>query len=298
MATEQGTTTATLADEPVFDRYSWQEYPEYLFSFDNVASGIEGIASFTEDHVYYYRETGFLAINNFFTAAEIALALAGLMDLIDGKNPAVSSVLVQYEASTRDRLSMSSSEARRDMVRKLQNYVDHEPRLRAIADHPRLREVVGRLLGTTEPELFQDQALLKPRGIGREKPWHQDHAFFDLPLGTPIIGCWIALDEAKPENGCMHVKPGTHKEGPVVHFERRDWQICDAHLDLTRDVMVPLQPGGVLFFNGLTHHGTPANRTAERRRALQLHYIPAGTPRTSKEERMAIFGTDGKDITC
>ena len=62
--------------------------------------------------------------------------------------------------------------------------------------------------------------------------------------------------------------------------------------------MVPLKPGGVLFFNGLTHHGTPANRTSERRRALQLHYIPAGTTRTSEKERMRVFGTAGKDITC
>jgi phytanoyl-CoA hydroxylase len=298
MATKQKTTTSALSDEPVFDRYILHEYPEHLFSFDNVASGIEGSASFTDDHVRYYQETGFLAINNFFTKREIDSALAGLTDLIDGKNPAARSVVVQYEAITRDRLGTSSVEERRDMVRKLHGFVDDEPRLRAIADHPQLRETVGRLLGTTEPALYQDQAMLKPRGIGREKPWHQDHAFFDLPLGTPIIGCWIALDEAKPENGCMHVKPGTHKEGPVVHFERRDWQICDEHLDLTRDVMVPLKPGGILFFNGLTHHGTPANRTAERRRALQLHYIPAGTPRTSKEARMTIFGTEGKDITC
>ena len=298
MATKQDAATAAPAGEPVFDRYIGQEYPEHLFSFDNVASGVEGLASFTDDHVRYYRETGFLAISDFFTKREIDAALAGLMDLIDGKIPDVPSEVVQYEASTRDRFGASSLEERRDMVRKLQHFVDHEPRLRAIADHPRLRETVGRLLGTTEPALYQDQAMLKPRGIGREKPWHQDHAFFDLPLGTAIIGCWIALDEATPENGCMHVKPGTHREGPVVHFERRDWQICDEHLDLTRDVMVPLKPGGVLFFNGLTQHGTPANRTAERRRALQLHYIPAGTPRTSQDERMSIFGTADKDITC
>ena len=298
MATKQDAATAAPADEPVFDPYIGQEYPEHLFSFDNVASGVEGLASFTEDHVRYYRETGFLAVNDFFTEREIDAALAGVMDLIDGKIPEVRSAVVQYEASTRDRLGTSSVEERRDMVRKLYHFVDDEPRLRAIADHPQLLKTVSRLLGTTKPELFQDQAMLKPRGIGREKPWHQDHAFFDLPLGTPIIGCWIALDEARPENGCMHVKPGTHKEGPVVHFERRDWQICDEHLDLTRDVMVPLRPGGVLFFNGLTHHGTPANRTDERRRALQLHYIPAGTPRTSHDDRMAIFGTEGKDITC
>ena len=55
-------------------------------------------------------------------------------------------------------------------------------------------------------------ALLKPPR-GREKPWHQDHAYFNLPLDTPIVGVWIALDEATPENGCMHVIPGSHREG-------------------------------------------------------------------------------------
>ena len=85
MATKQDTTTVALADEPVFDRYTWHDYPQHLFSFDNIASGIEGFASFTDDHVRYYRETGFLAINNFFTAAETTTALAGLMGLIDGK---------------------------------------------------------------------------------------------------------------------------------------------------------------------------------------------------------------------
>ena len=164
MATKQDTTTVAPADEPVFDRYIWHEYPEHLFTFDNIASGIEGFASFTENHVCYYRETGFLAINDFFTAAETASALAGLMDLIDGKNPDAPSGVVQYEASMRDRLSTSSLEERRDMVRKLQNYVDHEPRLRAIADHLQLREVVGRLLGTTEPELFQGPGLAQAPG--------------------------------------------------------------------------------------------------------------------------------------
>ena len=195
MATKQATPTVPPADEPVFDRYIWHEYPEYLFSFDNIASGIEGYASFTEDHVRYYRETGFLAINDFFTAAEIASALAGLMDLIDGKNPDVPSAVVQYEASTRDRLSASSLEERRDMVRKLQNYVG--PRAHACGPSPIIPGCEKSSAGCSArpaPELFQDQALLKPRGIGREKPWHQDHAFFNLPLGTPIIGCWIALE--------------------------------------------------------------------------------------------------------
>ena len=51
-------------------------------------------------------------------------------------------------------------------------------------------------------------------GGGREKPWHQDKAFFEIDVTSPVVGVWIALDEATPDNGCMHVIPGSHLEGP------------------------------------------------------------------------------------
>ena len=112
------------------------------------------------------------------------------------------------------------------------------------------------------PVLFQDMALLKPPG-GREKPWHQDCAYFNYPLGTTIIGVWIALDHADANNGCLHILPGTHREGPVNHFKRRDWQICDTDVQTERDVVVPLAPGGCLLWHGMTHHGSPTNPLAK-----------------------------------
>ena len=35
-------------------------------------------------------------------------------------------------------------------------------------------------------------ALVKP-AQGREKPWHQDHAYFNVALDTPIVGVWIPM---------------------------------------------------------------------------------------------------------
>ncbi|MFF2847565.1 phytanoyl-CoA dioxygenase family protein [Streptomyces sp. NPDC058001] len=160
-----------------------------------------------------------------------------------------------------------------DGVSKLQSFCAHEPRLAELARHPAILATVARFLDA-EPVLLQDMALLKPPGGGREKPWHQDKAFFDIPLGTPVVGVWIALDEATIGNGCMHLLPGTHAEGPVVHFARRDFQICDTQVQTHRDTAVPLPPGGALFFDGLLHHGTPPNLTSTRRRAVQLHYVP------------------------
>jgi phytanoyl-CoA hydroxylase len=81
-------------------------------------------------------------------------------------------------------------------------------------------------------------------------------------------------------------------------IKRRDWQICDHAILGTKPVAVPLPPGGLLLFDGLLPHGTPHNSTGQRRRALQFHYAPDGITKTTQEERMRHFGSEGKDVTC
>ena len=151
-------------------------------------------------------------------------------------------------------------------------------------------------MGNREPKMFQDMALIKPPG-GREKPWHQDKAYFNVAVDEPVVGLWIALDEVNVANGCMHMIPGSHREGPIIHFKRRDWQICDTQVR-GEQVAVPLQPGGVLIFDGLIHHGTPHNPTDQRRRALQYHYALQDAVWTDEASRLAVYGEEGKDVTC
>ena len=159
-------------------------------------------------------------------------------------------------------------------------------------------KVVSALMYGKKPDLFQSMALLKPPRIGREKPWHQDQAYFDYPLDTPVVGVWVALHETTPENGCMHVLSGAHHDGPLIHFKRRDWQICDKEMLGRKAVAVPLKPGGLLFFDGLLPHGTPTNHSDRQRWALQMHYFPEGTTKIPTEDRLGIFGSEGKDVTC
>jgi phytanoyl-CoA hydroxylase len=203
-----------------------------------------------------------------------------------------------YEAKARDHLESIPPEDRQDYVRKIAWFVEYDARLKSLAEHPALLAGLQRMIGA-EPALFQDMGLIKPPKIGREKPWHQDFAYFNLPQGTPVVGVWIALDEALIENGCMHVIPGTHREGPIVHFQRRDWQICDTDVQVNRCVAVPMRPGSCLFFDGLLHHGTPPSQSNKRRRAVQYHYKPADVDLLSDStNRLAIFGEEGKDVTC
>jgi ectoine hydroxylase-related dioxygenase (phytanoyl-CoA dioxygenase family) len=122
-------------------------------------------------------------------------------------------------------------------------------------------------------------ALLKPAGGGREKPWHQDHAYFEIEPLDSIIGCWIAFDAATVENGCMQVVPGSHREGLLPHWKPEsgayqwEWQISPEQVEEDRVVAVPMPPGACLFFSSTLKHGTPPNLSPERRRALQIHFI-------------------------
>ena len=286
------TTESTLA---TFDEEVGGDGPLDLYRAHQAAGGLAGFAAVNDEQIELFHQQGYLVVHDAFTGVEVAGALAGLLDLIGGKYPAYRGI--QYEKNTRDLVAALPSEQKQDAVRKLWKMVQHEQRIAALALHPRLIALMTRLVGDT-PELFQDQALLKPPLIGREKPWHQDNAYFNVPPETTVVGVWIALDEATPENGCMYVIPGSHRAGPVVHFKRRDWQICDTDVAADDAWTVPLKPGGCLIFHGLLHHGTPPSRSPQRRRALQFHYKPASAAQIAPEQRLAVFGSEGKDVTC
>lgn len=296
-ASVQGPWVDSGVSEPALD----------LYRYERAASGVEAFEDVGPAEVTRFQEDGYLVVRRAFGPDTVRQALAGILDLVAGRVPGFRGI--QFEARGKGAADGLLPEEQQDHVRKLWLFCPHEPRLRALAEDPALLAVVARLMATgrasreapggdAPPLLFQDQAMLKPPLGGREKPWHQDNAYFNVPPDTPVVGVWIALDPATPENGCMHVIPGSQREGPVVHFSRRDWQICDAQVATARDVMVPLCPGGCLFFHGLLHHGTPANNSPQRRRALQFHYRPAGTPATTSEQRLAVFGSEGKDVTC
>ncbi len=283
----------------VLDAGSDLDYPPDLYRFDRVADYVRDLGAIDERHVQAFRERGYLAVRRAFDLDQVQAALSGLVDLtVRADRDHFGGLLLQYEAWVGERVDEIPPESRQDNVRKLMYFTAHDTRLKSIAGDGRLGSALRALIGADELVMFQDMALLKPPGGGREKPWHQDKAFFDIDVTSPVVGVWIALDAATPENGCMHVIPGSHLEGPRVHFNRRDFQICDTDIASERDVMVPLEPGGCLFFDGLIHHGTPANRTPHRRRALQFHYCAADAPWGTEQQRLALFGSEGKGVTC
>ncbi|HEY8454126.1 MAG TPA: phytanoyl-CoA dioxygenase family protein [Actinopolymorphaceae bacterium] len=274
----------------VFDQ-GGQVYDERLYVMPPVDDHLTSLADIDAQAVSQYHERGLLAVDRALDDVEVTAALDALNHLARPDSPAG----IQYEKWAENTLEHLTPEERLDATRKFMDFAKHDARLDALARHPAILVVVETLLGGT-PQLFQEMALIKPPGGGREKPWHQDNAFFHLVPGTPIVGVWIALDDATLENGCMRVVPGSHREGPRRHAFLRDLQLCDGDVPIERGVAVPLPSGGLMFFDGLLLHGTPANRTTTRRRALQFHYTVADPETTDDEQHKATFGwVDGAE---
>lgn len=277
------------------DEFRAEAPPAGLYNFTHqVMSGIDGFGAVSDADIEAFHTLGFMVIHNAFDGAAIESARAGVHDLIlrrDAGN-------IIFEAAVGEGFDTLPDDQRLDSVRKMMPIVPYDGRLKAAAEYPNLLALIARIMGEP-PALSQDMAMLKPPRIGREKPWHQDMAYFDFPTGTMIVGAWIALDEALPENGCMMVIPGSHHEGPMLHWTRRDWQICDSDIQLGKITAVPLPPGGCLLFHCLLHHGTPPTRSHRRRWALQFHYRPQSAKAlTNSDLRLSVFGTDGKGATC
>ena len=237
-----------------------------LYPATSIHRAIESPDAITAVHLQEFRQQGFLAVENVFALDEVESAMEALRFLISGGIPDCQP---QFERNVD--VTNLTPEQREPYVRKLMWFTKHEPRLGTLSEKPALLKIVRMLVGS-DVTMIQDMALLKPPHVGREKPWHQDTAYFAMEPLELILGTWTALDAATPENGCMHVIPGSHLYGPKPHYHDRDCQLPDDVVEVGRSILVPLKPGGTMFFSGLLHHGTPPNRSAARRRALQFHY--------------------------
>ena len=221
-------------------------------------------------------------------------AESGKSATIRGKN---SPLMIETEAGW-DPRGQTAEEIDRH-VRKFMGFQNEHPWFSSIlAETEPIRRAISTILGEA-PILFQDMALVKPARIGREKPWHQDNAYFSVTPLEAVVGVWIALDDADIENGCMHVIPGGHRGGGLKHHHTFDCEIVPDRLDPADAVPIPVPAGGALFFYGLLPHQTPPNRSDKRRRALQFHYRSADSQVVDKSFYDKVFcEPDGTPASC
>src|SRR4051794_16790566 len=103
-------------------------------------------------------------------------------------------------------------------IRKLNELCPGDEFFQSVAKSASLLDIASELTGAAKNILlYSDQVFLKPAFCGSEKPLHQDNSYFRVSPHDFGVTCWMAIDDATIENGCMPYTPGTHKLGLIPH---------------------------------------------------------------------------------
>ncbi len=172
-----------------------------------------------------------------------------------------------------------------DELRKINFPASVNDSFLAVAKKPKLVDLISELFDEPDIKLLGDQIFMKPPGHGSVKEYHQDTASWPFLIPQNQITCWIALDEATFENGCIRCIPGSQKYGllQLKHLPQLLTEEMKA-----REVPVPVPAGGCLLFHSLNLHYSSANTSTKRRRAWALHYMMAKTKDLSAPDEVHI----------
>jgi ectoine hydroxylase-related dioxygenase (phytanoyl-CoA dioxygenase family) len=147
---------------------------------------------------------------------------------------------------------------------------------------PELLDIVESLIG---PDLiiWGSRIFSKAARTGRATPWHQDGEYWPIrPLAT--VTAWIAIDRCTPDNGCLKLVAGSHKNKTLMEHQSLagqgaalDKEIAPGEFDEADVVEVPLEPGQMVLFDVYTAHGATPNISPDRRAGFAIRYMPGSS---------------------
>lgn len=251
----------------------------------------------SQEQIDHYHRTGYLVLEDFKTAAQIARVRERANELVAQFDPGDrrSIFTTREQALASDAWFLESADQircffeedafttdgqlKQDKSLSI-NKIGHalHDRDQVFDDFSRGPELdaVARALGMAQPQIWQSMYIFKQPGIGGEVGWHQDATFLHT---TPIsvTTFWFALEDATEDNGCLWVAPGGHR-GPLRELFVRDGDRVDKQqIDTTAwpagDAICPLpvRAGSLVCFHGLLPHYSAPNRSAISRHAYTLH---------------------------
>jgi ectoine hydroxylase-related dioxygenase (phytanoyl-CoA dioxygenase family) len=106
--------------------------------------------------------------------------------------------------------------------------------------------------------------------------WHQDYGYWyhNACLYPDMGSCFIMLDKATKENGCLKVLKGSHKVGRIGHGisdtpeQTADMERITELEKRHESVYITAEPGDALFFHSNLLHSSNENKSHDSRRTL------------------------------
>jgi len=222
----------------------------------------------SEQQIQYYRENGFVQVDNILSPEELAELREHLGEVMGA----------QEGRSTQT--SQKGSGYFNVLNQRVNTWRDHGGMARFVLSR-RFADAAKQLTGADGIRLFHDHALFKMPQDSKPTPWHQDWPYWPMNE-TGAMSIWIALDDVDENNGCMMFVPKSQKIKNLKHVDLVNphdiFSDGDATgLDRNQAAIVRMKAGSCTFHDGLTFHYAHANQTDNPRRALAIIYMPDGT---------------------
>ena len=244
----------------------------------------------------FYRENGYLVVEDCLSAAEIAELRDETTQVCRGNRGAYGGIVEAAPGDTDDEI------LRRYLCIHFPHKVS-EAMKRYVA-HPAYVDILTRLIC---PNVKCMQSMLFMKASGKPgQAWHQDEYYIPT-RDTSLTGGWVAMDDATIENGCLWVLPGSHRR-KVIYPQKANTE--DRRFDCAGiaykfpyqdddSVPVEVKAGSIVFFNGyLLHRSLPNQAKSGYRRVLVNHYMSAESllPWSLPAENESMATADARDI--
>lgn len=129
---------------------------------------------------------------------------------------------------------------------------------------------------------WHDQLFCKPAQHGGVVAWHQDYSYWTRTQPLAHLTCWIGLDDATRENGCLQYIPGSHR-WPLLPITGLAGDMNAIQTVLSPEqkaefnpVAIELKKGQCAFHHPLLVHGSYENTTDGPRRATVINVVRDG----------------------
>lgn len=241
--------------------------------------------SLSKDQMHFYEREGYVVLENLIGEAD----MAGPKRAMEEKVSQIADELFA-DGLIADKLEhlpfayrlagLFANLTDRDFLKFGRGWRDRLPGYYELLANPKILDAVESLIGS---EIFASPVYnvrpKVPKVAAGAVPWHQDKSYWPDANANPVITVWLSFVDATTENGCLHIKPRTHRR-KLLEWHAETYSgtgytaLEERQLGRRETLPLPIKAGTAILFNDRLLHMSTPNHSDHVRWSVDLRYQP------------------------